>query len=127
MNEPDINAHHETIFKRTRERIEVAYEKATKYGFKNPVAVVLDLNDDFAREIAGTSGLHERIDDTVAEALYRGVVPIAVWHLPGDFAAKLLARFPGVAAKLGEPSPQGTFYTVLVAAADVSLVLTPCP
>jgi hypothetical protein len=127
MANPDWKSNHEVIFKQATERIELAYEKAKKQGLQNPVVLVLDLRDGIARRIAGTSGRDQRIDDVVAQAESRGVAPLGIWHLPADVAAKLLAEFPDLAAKLREVPSQQAFYTVLVAEEGASLVLTPCP
>ena len=127
MENLDCISSHEAIFKQATERIELAYEKAVKQGLQNPVVLALDLRDDIARRIAGTSGRDQWADAVVAEAERRGVTTLGIWHLPGRVAAKLLADFPDVAAMLSEEAPPGAFYTVAVAEKGASLVLMPCP
>jgi hypothetical protein len=127
MESPDPRNSHRVIFKQMTERIELAYETAVKQGLQNPMVLVLDLHDENARKIADTSGRNQRTDEVVAEAERRGVVPLGIWHLPSDVAARWLADFPDVVAQLHEIPPPSTFYTVMLAAGAVSLVLTPCP
>ena len=128
MQSPDSKTTHEIILKRAWERIELAYEKAVSEGLRNPVVLVLDLQDDTARRVAEASGHDQRIDDVVAEAEKRGDLDrLAFGICPAMSPPSALAAFPDVAASLNEMLPPWTFYTVVVAAGSASLAVTPCP
>jgi hypothetical protein len=120
------NTIHENLLGQSIEWAETDFLSALRNGATTPVVLVLDLDDESARAIAGTTGRAAELEALIERTRRVGCSALATWGLPHDMAASLLAEeFPDVAGDIATTCAGGRFWVVVVAAGAASVFTMP--